>query len=990
MSGEAVRRRHAKGKVAPPPPPKLSAKEVPDYPGKGGSGSGCCVKLLFFSLLSSASLISVAMFTDYQTGQLREAYVDSVPKEYRLALEQGLLSLQGNYEWALAESAKQLYSAKASLRTTLKGINCGEATCDTYLFAPEESMVKASKAAKTQQSGAKVKADNEAKLKAEKAAKEAKLKAEKEATLKAEQETKLKAEKEAKLKTEQEAKLKAEKDAKIKAEQEAKLKAEKEAKLKAEKEAKLKAEQEAKLKAVKEAKLKAEQEAKLKAELEAKLKAEQEAKLKAEKEAKVKAEQEAKLKAEKEAKLKAEQEAKLKAEKESKLKAEKEAKLKAEQEVKLKAEKEAKLKAEKESKLKAEKEAKLKAEQEAKLKAEKEAKAKAEKEAKLKTEKEAKLKAEKETKLKAEQEAKIKAEKEAKLKAEQEAKLRAEMEAKLKAEKEAKLKAEKEAKLKAEKEAKLKAEQEAKLKAEKEAKLKAEQEASAAQNNVKKAPEDPSEIRSKIQSSDNLELEAKRKQEQERLQKENHGNNPNSKSQKDRNEALDAAKKAAKLNNENVPQRLPSNAEDALLDEDLQHGESLLEHDPKAALESFESILQDSPVSPRGLYGKALSLKKLAELERSNAQLEAAIVTLQGLLSSSKVPDELFKLAGSETVSLLKFRGWNGKAVGVLNGLIERFPEDDSFSKDLGVLYLIMGQNDNALGVFEDVLKESPEDGFALTHIGFVHKILAQSNEELETAVSFLDKGIASKADGVLEGNFFFHLGDALSRLGRKEEADRVYQEGADLGIFRSFWQRSLYNLPNLKAQPIWTAEETGVPDELEAIRSQWEKIRDEVLLVRNESVGGFLHEAESLLDSGLWKQFEIYRQGRKIKKNCAKTPFTCSLFEHFPPARTNNRGQIKFSVMSTGTHVHAHSGPTNTRLRIHLPLLVPSTATPDNLRLRVADGYHTWSEGQLLIFDDSFDHEVWNTSGEERMVLIFDIWHPEISTETASTLPAI
>ncbi|CAB4062313.1 ASPH [Lepeophtheirus salmonis] len=467
-------------------------------------------------------------------------------------------------------------------------------------------------------------------------------------------------------------------------------------------------------------------------------------------------------------------------------------------------------------------------------------------------------------------------------------------------------------------EAKIKAEQETKLKAERVAQLKSEEESNSLKKNMRKqkVSEDPSEIRSKIQdkespSQDDLEL--KRKLENERLMKENLGNEKNT-------------------NSSQVDKRLITNSEDALIMDLLDSADEILEYDPQSALKKFEEILT---TSPRAFYGKAMALKKMAELQRSNPKLEMAIDTFQTLLAMGDlVPDALYRMAGEEVVRLLKFRGWNNKAIKTMKLLRIRFPADISFSKEIGVLHLIMGQNEDARIVFEDIRKKHPKDGFTLAHLGFVRKVLAKSDHDLEAAVSFLKRGIATRAE----------------------------------------------------VNPVWTLSETKIKDDLEKIRVEWEKVRDEVLKVKNGS--GFLQESENLLDSGSWQQFEIYKQGRKVKNNCLLTPFTCSLFEHFPPARTNTRGQIKFSIMSDNTHVHAHCGPTNTRLRIHLPLVVPSTADSSNLKLRVTDKYLTWKEGEFLIFDDSFDHEVWNNSGGERLVLIFDIWHPEITSEQAATLP--
>jgi len=174
-------------------------------------------------------------------------------------------------------------------------------------------------------------------------------------------------------------------------------------------------------------------------------------------------------------------------------------------------------------------------------------------------------------------------------------------------------------------------------------------------------------------------------------------------------------------------------------------------------------------------------------------------------------------------------------------------------------------------------------------------------------------------------------------------------------------------------------------------IQDHWRAIRDEALSVLDSVNGGFVIETENLKDTGYWAQFDLYIQGQRMAKNCARVPLTCSLIDSIPEVRGCRRGQVKFSVMKSGTHVHAHSGPTNCRLRAHLGLHIPE-ATSDSSMLRVADQYLSWQNGEMLVFDDSFDHEVWynNENNESRLVLILDLWHPDLSAEKRATLPAI
>lgn len=211
-------------------------------------------------------------------------------------------------------------------------------------------------------------------------------------------------------------------------------------------------------------------------------------------------------------------------------------------------------------------------------------------------------------------------------------------------------------------------------------------------------------------------------------------------------------------------------------------------------------------------------------------------------------------------------------------------------------------------------------DGFALVHYGFVLKNL---DNDMEGAVQYLSEGIETRAEGTVDGRFYFALGDTLLRLGRVEEARRIYQQGAELKLFLNEYQRSLYNVDRLPSRPFWSKQETGVADQLHILEQNWELIRDEGLSVLGQG-GYFKDETENLRDRGQWKQFDLFSRGKRVPGHCEKTPFTCKIIEMFPAARTCTRGQVKFSVMHPGTHVWPHCGPTNCRIRAHLGLQVP------------------------------------------------------------------
>ena len=83
--------------------------------------------------------------------------------------------------------------------------------------------------------------------------------------------------------------------------------------------------------------------------------------------------------------------------------------------------------------------------------------------------------------------------------------------------------------------------------------------------------------------------------------------------------------------------------------------------------------------------------------------------------------------------------------------------------------------------------------------------------------------------------------------------------------------------------------------------------------------------------------------------------------------------------LLMPGTRLRAHCGPTNARLRAHLGLVVPE----GNIRIRCGDEPpRRWAEGEVLVFDDSYEHEVWNETDQPRLVLILDLWHPMLDTD--------
>ncbi|XP_041268743.1 aspartyl/asparaginyl beta-hydroxylase isoform X1 [Onychostruthus taczanowskii] len=399
------------------------------------------------------------------------------------------------------------------------------------------------------------------------------------------------------------------------------------------------------------------------------------------------------------------------------------------------------------------------------------------------------------------------------------------------------------------------------------------------------------------------------------------------------------------------------------------------------ALRAFEALVNRYPQSPRARYGKAQSEDDLAEKMRSNEMLQQAINTYDEVVSLPNVPSDLIKLSLKREADRQQFLGRMRGSLVTLQKLVQLFPGDTSFKNDLGVGYLLIGDNNNAKKVYEEVLSLAPNDGFAKVHYGFILK----AENKIAESIPYLQEGLESGDPGTDDGRFYFHLGDALQRMGDKE-AYKWYELGYQRGHFASVWQRSLYNVKGLKAQPWWTARETGYTELVKSLEKNWKLIRDEGLAVMDKKQSLFLPEDENLREKGDWSQFTLWQQGRKNENACKSVPKTCALLERFPEATGCRRGQIKYSIMHPGTHVWPHTGPTNCRLRMHLGLVIPK----EGCRIRCAQEDRDWEEGKVLIFDDSFEHEVWQDAESYRLIFIVDVWHPELTAQQRRTLPAI
>lgn len=384
--------------------------------------------------------------------------------------------------------------------------------------------------------------------------------------------------------------------------------------------------------------------------------------------------------------------------------------------------------------------------------------------------------------------------------------------------------------------------------------------------------------------------------------------------------------------------------------------------------------------SARARYVVAAALDRLAEARRDNSILTRAIAAYFDLLKmSERLSDKKLIDIARRTLDRIQFRGNYLKAEPVYRILIRRFPDEPAYRNNLTVSFLMAGRNDLAENTLKETLARWPDDRVALVHYAFILKTTHQ--DKLEQAVELFQKALEGDNGPACESRFYYHYGDALLLLGKFKEAHEVHKRAAKLGHFLSASQRSLYNVPRLKSRPWWNVNETPYLPLAKNLEKRWKDILKE----GQKAKALFEKEKEGLKERGEWSQLDLFVRGQEIPGRCAVAPVTCSVVKSEVAAAGCRRGQVKFSIMAAGTHVRAHVGPTNCRLRMHLGL-----SNTKHTFLRVDQETRQWQEGKVLLFDDSFEHEVWHNGTADRLVLIVDVWHPGLSPQERRTLPPI
>jgi aspartate beta-hydroxylase len=219
------------------------------------------------------------------------------------------------------------------------------------------------------------------------------------------------------------------------------------------------------------------------------------------------------------------------------------------------------------------------------------------------------------------------------------------------------------------------------------------------------------------------------------------------------------------------------------------------------------------------------------------------------------------------------------------------------------------------------------------------------------------------------------------SSLARVFAATRIYV-GEQQPVYADSRQRpTFFYIPDLPPSAYFERRLFAWIPEYE---QRYEEIKRELLMLLPAKQGERVFDSEALENENLrgyrttpsWTGYYFYRHGERREDNCAACPVTAAALDAIALIRIREHGpEVLHSVFTPGTHLLPHRGVTNARAVSHLPLIVPADCA-----LRVGGEERRWSEGQTLVFDDTYEHEAWNRSHQVRVVLIADVWNPYLT----------
>jgi aspartyl/asparaginyl beta-hydroxylase (cupin superfamily) len=250
-----------------------------------------------------------------------------------------------------------------------------------------------------------------------------------------------------------------------------------------------------------------------------------------------------------------------------------------------------------------------------------------------------------------------------------------------------------------------------------------------------------------------------------------------------------------------------------------------------------------------------------------------------------------------------------------------------------------------------------------------------------------IDKAIAATNanDAALDAFLTARLQELRGRHAGEEQDRFDHCIDAFLGKRRIFTpQPTFLNFPQLPAREFHPRAQFPWLQRLEAataeIREEFERVFTEDGASLEPYIaypqGVPLDQWAELNHSRRWSVFYLWRDGKPVEEHLRRCPRAAQLLASLPLLDIPGYAPtVFFSILDAKSHIPAHSGVTNTRVIVHLPLIVPPAC-----RFRVGSTTREWRPGEAWVFDDSIEHEAWNDSAAPRAILILDVWNPYLT----------
>jgi len=362
--------------------------------------------------------------------------------------------------------------------------------------------------------------------------------------------------------------------------------------------------------------------------------------------------------------------------------------------------------------------------------------------------------------------------------------------------------------------------------------------------------------------------------------------------------------------------------------------QALQRRDPRAALESL-SQLDARELSPALLMDKALALRMQGDLPAALRALEAAL-TLD--------PYNFLALL-SKAALVERTAGWKAAAP-----------------------------------IYKNVLAIAPADG--------------DLAESLRAPVRRAREVVEQFAEALR-----VHLRQSVRTLRQRHAKESLERFDESLEIFSGKahpWPQHplLLHYPRLPAIPFhlrtdfpWLGElEAATPIIQEELRGVLDDHGDTFAPYIAYPPGAPVNQWGELNHSRLWSTYFFWKDGIRQDEGCARCPRTAALLEGLPmAAQPGFAPTANFSALEAHTRIPPHTGSANTRLIVHLPLILPGPA-----RFRVGAETREWCMGEAWVFDDTIEHEAWNDADALRVILMFDVWNPLLSLAERELISAM